>query len=59
VLNVQVTAGQSVAAGDALLQLEAMKMQTQISAPTSGTVRQILVAAGQQVQEGQALLTIS
>lgn len=46
---------QNVTAGDALIILESMKMEIEISAPESAQVLKILVEAGQQVQAGQAL----
>ena len=58
VVELLVEAGQEVAAGDALLILEAMKMQNEISAPADGTVAELHVAAGQAVASGQALLTL-
>lgn len=38
--------------------LEAMKMNTIVSAPAGGTVKAINVSAGDQVEEGQGLLVI-
>ncbi|NYZ17950.1 biotin/lipoyl-binding protein [Azospirillum sp. RWY-5-1] len=58
VVSVAVTVGDRVEAGQPLLVLEAMKMQTTLSAPRSGTVAVITVAAGAAVQEGQSLLTL-
>ena len=39
-----------------LLVLEAMKMETEITAPAAGTVATVLVAPGDAVQGGQALI---
>lgn len=50
--------GASVQAGDQVMTLEAMKMNTIVSAPAGGTVKAISVAAGDSVEEGQPLLTI-
>jgi biotin carboxyl carrier protein len=58
VLKIEVSVGQTVANGDPVLVLEAMKMESVIVAPTAGTVKSIDVAAGSSVQEGQLLLTI-
>ena len=38
--------------------MEAMKMETEVKAPKSGTVQSILVAQGDKVVTGQALVTI-
>lgn len=48
--------GQRVERGDALLVLEAMKMEYTIRAPGAGTVQSFLYAAGDQVAEGAQLL---
>ena len=58
VIRIDVQAGRQVAAGDKLLCLEAMKMNTDIVAPGAGTVQSISVEVGASVQEGQILLTI-
>jgi len=58
VLKIEVTVGQTVGAGDPVLVLEAMKMESVISSPMAGTVKSIDVAAGSSVQEGQVLMTI-
>jgi len=56
VLQVKVQAGDSVTAGQALLVIEAMKMETAIAAPQAGTVKAVLVAAGDSVRETQTLI---
>ena len=58
IISVGVEVGSAVEAGHPLLVLEAMKMQTTISAPHSGTVGAVAVAAGASVQEGQVLMTL-
>lgn len=58
VLSVKVKVGDSVARGDVLLLLEAMKMENEIKAPADGTVKEIPVAEGQRVSEGQTLVVI-
>jgi propionyl-CoA carboxylase alpha chain len=58
VTAVRVAAGESVTKGQALVMLEAMKMEHVISAPHDGVVRELLVAAGQQVASGEDLLTL-
>jgi len=58
IVKVLVEAGQSVAEGDALLVLEAMKMENSINAERAGTVKEIKVEPGQTVSAGDTLLTI-
>ncbi|ECB1178615.1 biotin/lipoyl-binding protein, partial [Salmonella enterica subsp. enterica serovar Essen] len=53
------TEGQSVAEGDVLLILEAMKMETEIRAAQAGTVRGIAVKAGDAVAVGDTLMTLA
>ena len=53
-----VSPGASVAEGDTLLIVEAMKVLNPITAPRAGTVGQILVQDGQPVEYDQPLLTI-
>ena len=50
--------GQKVAAGQTVCLLESMKMEIDIAAPTSGTVRTILRQPGSQVQAGQRLMIL-
>jgi biotin carboxyl carrier protein len=58
VLAVHVVAGQDIATGDPIVTLEAMKMEHVVAAPGSGTIGEILVGAGDQVERGQRLATI-
>ncbi len=53
-----VAAGDKVSAGDTLLIVEAMKVMNPITAPKSGTVRQILVVDAQPVEYDQPLVVI-
>jgi biotin carboxyl carrier protein len=55
---IQVSVGQSVAPGDGLIVLEAMKMENEFKAQVAGTVKEIRVAAGQPVNPGDVLLVI-
>ncbi|MBF0287440.1 MAG: biotin/lipoyl-binding protein [SAR324 cluster bacterium] len=59
VFKVLVKPGDSFTAGQDLIILEAMKMETSISAPSDGTVAAVHVKEGDTVQEGQALISIS
>lgn len=56
VIKVNVLAGQSVMKDELLLVLEAMKMETNITAPHAGTVKSINVAAGDSVKTNQVLV---
>lgn len=58
VVSVDVSVGQEVAAGDRLITLEAMKMNTIVNAPKAGTVTAIHVASADAVEEGQPLVTV-
>lgn len=53
-----VVPGQSVAAGDTLLIVEAMKVLNPITAPSAGTVREVLVENGQPVEFDQPLVVV-
>ena len=59
VVEVDVKVGQTVAVGDRLLVLEAMKMKTPVMASRAGQVTRVLVAPGDPVEGGQALVTIA
>ena len=59
VVAVPVTVGQSVAAGEVLVVIEAMKMEHTITAPYAGTVTAIHYARGDRVPESSALLELA
>jgi acetyl-CoA carboxylase biotin carboxyl carrier protein len=54
-----VTVGKTVKEGDTLFIIEAMKTMNAITAPKSGTVREICVADGSPVEFGQTLAVIA
>jgi biotin carboxyl carrier protein len=58
VSHVAVQAGDRVAAGQALVVIEAMKMENELKATTPGTVREVRVSAGQAVNAGDVLVVI-
>lgn len=58
VVAVEVTPGAVVAAGTALLIIEAMKMQSEIRAPVAGRITAVRVQPGQEVPGGAVLTVI-
>lgn len=58
IVNVPVTEGQQVKAGQTVVILESMKMQNELKCPRDGTVQRISVAAGQTVEQKKVLVTI-
>ena len=59
IVKVLVEVGQSVEAGQAVVVLEAMKMENQITAEKSGTVKEIKVKAGDTVGAGDVVVIIA
>jgi len=58
VVRVPVTEGQQVAAGAALVVVEAMKMENELKAPRAGVVLKVHVAPGAVVEKGAPLVTL-
>ena len=58
VWDVRVEAGQAVAAGDTLLVLEAMKMETPVAAPVAGKVVAVKAKLSQLAASGATLVVI-
>lgn len=58
VLKVLVAEGDSIAEGDVIAVVEAMKMETEIKSPVSGTVKSVDIEVGNKVQTGQVLVTV-
>lgn len=58
IVKIQVSAGQSVAAGDVVIILEAMKMETEVRATRAGQILDIAVTEGDAVSVGQTLLSL-
>jgi acetyl-CoA carboxylase biotin carboxyl carrier protein len=52
------TVGATVKAGDDIAIVEAMKMEIPVSSPASGTIKALLVAVDDVVQEDQALAIV-
>ena len=58
VASVAVTPGQKLAAGDMLLTIEAMKMETGLHADRAGVVKALHVVPGQQIDAKDLLIEI-
>jgi acetyl-CoA carboxylase biotin carboxyl carrier protein len=58
VFQIPIKPGDAVAAGDAVIVLESMKMEIPVEAPRAGKVREIKVAEGQTVQEGDTVAVL-
>jgi acetyl-CoA carboxylase biotin carboxyl carrier protein len=58
VFQITTKPGDPVAAGDAVIVLESMKMEIPVESPRAGTVREIKVAEGQTVQEGDTVAVL-
>lgn len=58
VLSVDVAVGDTVAAGEAVLLLESMKMEIPVLAETGGVVKAVKVDVGDVVQEGDLLVEL-
>ncbi|RJF37572.1 sodium-extruding oxaloacetate decarboxylase subunit alpha [Pseudoalteromonas gelatinilytica] len=59
IFKVKVKPGQTVNEGDVVIIMEAMKMETEIRAAHSGTVAEVLVAEGDSVATGDALIALA
>lgn len=59
VVGVPLEAGASVARGQTVIILEAMKMENDLSTPTSGTIKEIRVSKGQTVNQGDVLVVVA
>jgi biotin carboxyl carrier protein len=58
VFQIPTKPGDAVAAGDPVIVLESMKMEIPVEAPRAGKVREIKVAEGQTVQEGETVAVL-
>jgi len=56
VIKMAAKEGQSLQSGETIMVLEAMKMETNISAPRAVKIAKLLVKEGDSVQSGQALV---
>lgn len=58
IVEVLVTVGDAVKEGDAVLILDAMKMENELRAPATGTVTAVTVKKGDQAERGQLLVAL-
>lgn len=58
VLEVLVTPGERVNAGQELIVVESMKMEIPLESPAAGSVAEVLVAPQQRIEEGEPVLRI-
>jgi pyruvate carboxylase len=58
VASIAVSIGHKVKEGDALLTLEAMKMFTTVTAPSNGTVQEILVEVGNTLESKDLMIKL-
>ena len=56
IIDLKIKPGDTVNAGDALLILEAMKMENVLKSPGSGTIKTIKIKKGDSVEKGQILI---
>ena len=59
VFKIEASVGQSVKAGDAVINIEAMMMEIAVVAPEDGTVASINVAVGDAIESGAVLATLN
>jgi biotin carboxyl carrier protein len=58
VVKVLCEPGQQVKPGQALVVLQAMKMENELSLPRAGTIKQVSAEPGQTVDQGQVLVVV-
>ena len=59
VVKIDAPVGTAVKAGDAVVTIEAMKMEIPVAAPEDGTVASIDCAVGDSINPGQTLATVN
>jgi acetyl-CoA carboxylase biotin carboxyl carrier protein len=59
VWKIEVAVGDTVAEDDPLVVLESMKMEIPLLAPRSGVVKEILVAEGEPIAEGEVAVILA
>ena len=59
ILGIKAEPGKTVAKGEAIIVLEAMKMENELVAPADGTIASINVSVGDSVEAGATLATLN
>jgi len=59
IFHVNVIVGDEVEAGDVIVVLEAMKMETEVRAQRAGTVAEVMVKVGDKVAVGDPLISVA
>ena len=59
VIEVKISPGATVSAGQPLVVLSAMKMETSVASPCTGTVKHVAIIKGDQLETGDLLMQIS
>ncbi|MFO7637089.1 MAG: biotin/lipoyl-containing protein [Clostridia bacterium] len=59
IMSIKKKTGESVAKGEIIMVLEAMKMENEITAPQDGTISSINVSASAAVESGQLLASLA
>lgn len=57
-ISLEINEGDKVAKGEVIFVLEAMKMENEISAPISGTIKKIYITDGESVETGDLLAVL-
>ena len=56
---IQVSAGAEIKAGEPVAVIEAMKMESTITAPISGRVERVAIESGTRVERGDLLIVLA
>ena len=59
IFHVNVIVGDTVEAGDVIVVLEAMKMETEVRAQRAGVVAEVMVSVGDKVAVGDPLISVA
>ena len=59
VATVHVKSGDAIAAGDPVVTLQSMKMEIPVAAESGGTVAEVLVSEGEEIDTGEVIARLS